>query len=231
MKRQSMNRWQAFSIHLCISSVIFVTLLFIIVAFWYPGVFIYLGGWLGIKIVAAVDMVLGPLLTLIIFNPAKKTLKIDLTIIAALQISCLAYGIWTIEQQRPLVQALLDDRLYVIPKAQYKTVDIKLDFLNKIPGLSPKMVMLNLPDNHSIIAMEVVNGFYVGNPVHLQTQKYIPITNVVDNNTYQEKLMWRLSRLDFDRERNCYWLPAESSYYKGELCFSPELGAIAQRSF
>ena len=72
-----MNRWQAFSIHLCISSVIFVTLLFIIVAFWYPGVFIYLGGWLGIKIVAAVDMVLGPLLTLIIFNPAKKKLKID----------------------------------------------------------------------------------------------------------------------------------------------------------
>ena len=230
MNIRSLNRWQAFLSHFGISLIIFIALLLTIVFVWYPGAFIHLGGWQGIQIVAAVDLVLGPVLTLLVFNPTKKSLKFDLSIIVAIQLSCLGYGVWTIEQQRPLTQAILDDRLYVIPKAQYKAENVEIDFLDAIPGPSPKMVMLDLPNDHSFIARQVVTNLFTGTATHLQTNKYIPITTAAENPTHNEKLEWLLNRLDFDKERNCYWLAAESSYYKGELCFNPEKGAIDQRS-
>lgn len=229
MNIRNLNRWQAFFSHFGFSLIIFIVLFLIIYFIWYPGVFIHLGGWQGIQIVAAVDLVLGPLLTLIVFNPVKKSLKVDLALIAALQIGCLTYGVWAIEQQRPLTQAILDDRLYVIPKAQYKAQNIETDFLKKIPGPSPKLLMLDLPNDHAFIARQVVTSLFTGTAIHLQTDKYIPVITATDNPIHKEKLEWLLNRLEFNKEKDCYWLAAESSYYKGELCFNPEKGAIDNR--
>jgi len=226
---RSLNRWQAFSSHFAISLIIFIALFLVIFFIWYPGAFVHLGGWQGIKIVAAVDLMLGPVLTLIVFNPTKKSLKIDLSIIAAIQLSCLGYGVWAIEQQRPLTQAILNDSLYVIPKAQYNAQNIDTDFLKNIPGISPKMVMLDLPNDAAVIVRQVVTNLYVGTATHLQTNKYIPIATAADDPAHKEKLEWLLNRLDFDKEKDCYWLAVESSYYKGELCFNPKQGAIDQR--
>ena len=229
MNIRGLNRWQAFLTHFGISLIIFVALLAIITLIWYPSVFIHMGGWQGIKIVAAVDLILGPFLTLIIFNPTKKSLPIDLSIIALIQLSCLGYGVWTIEQQRPVTQILLDDRLHVIPKAQYKAQDISLDFLEKIPGPTPKMVMLDLPTDHIFIAKLVITGLYTDNPVHLRTSKYIPILSAKNQPSHKEKLDWQLDRLEFDHEKNCYWLQAESSYFKGDVCFNTSHGTIHHR--
>ncbi|KAB0769044.1 hypothetical protein F7O87_33620, partial [Pseudomonas aeruginosa] len=63
------SRWRAFFIHLLISLAIFIVLLAIICLWWYPGaLFEIAGGWQGVRIVAAVDMVLGPLLTLVVYD-------------------------------------------------------------------------------------------------------------------------------------------------------------------
>ena len=57
-----------------------------------------------VMILVAVDVVLGPLITLIVFNPAKP-LQADRastsTVIAVLQLAALAYGIGVIAMARP----------------------------------------------------------------------------------------------------------------------------------
>ena len=45
-----------------------------------------------------IDVILGPLLTLLVYKQGKKTLLFDLTVIVLLQISALGYGLWTISQ-------------------------------------------------------------------------------------------------------------------------------------
>lgn len=229
MHIRGLHRWQAFLVHLGISLIIFIALLAIIILLWYPGVFIHMGAWQGIQIVIAVDLVLGPLLTLIVFNPTKKSLPIDLSIIAIIQLSCLGYGVWAIEQQRPLVQAILDDELRIIPKAQYTSQGISLEFLKNIPGSIPKMVILNLPNDHASVVGEVIAGLVTNNPLHLQTSKYIPVLSAKNQPAHKEKLEWRLDRLEFDQKKGCYWLPADSPYFKGEVCFNTNHGAIHQR--
>ncbi|MCH2041473.1 MAG: hypothetical protein MK185_12645 [Saccharospirillaceae bacterium] len=103
-----LNRYQAFGIHFLASLVVFAILTALIFFYWFPGILrVADPSWQQILIViAGVDLVLGPALTLIIFNPAKKSLKMDLSIIAALQIAALAYGSYTVHNTRPLALSL-----------------------------------------------------------------------------------------------------------------------------
>ena len=140
------NRWQAFFSHLLISAILFSVLVWVIVGLWYPGVFVDMGGWAGIKIVAGVDLVLGPLLTLIIYNKNKKEIKWDLAIIACIQSACLAYGMWMVYQERPLLQVFTDDSLYVLTAGDMRLYGLGVDIVDEYVGDFPKKIYLDLPN-------------------------------------------------------------------------------------
>jgi hypothetical protein len=97
------SKFKAAGIHLGISSIIFLVLAYVIIFRWYPWPYFTAdGGWQGIRIIALIDLVLGPLLTLIIFNPAKslREIRFDLGAIGLLQISALVWGIYTVHSER-----------------------------------------------------------------------------------------------------------------------------------
>ena len=94
------RKW-AFLIHLNLSILAFATLVLILWYFWFPGQLFWLdGGWHGLKLVAMVDLVLGPALTLILYKPGKKGLLFDLSVIAMVQIAALLYGFYATYQQQ-----------------------------------------------------------------------------------------------------------------------------------
>ena len=103
MTLTGINRYQAFAVHMAISLIIFAVLLICITQYWYPGILFDTGnGWKAIALIVSIDLILGPLLTFIVFNPTKSSLKFDLWVIALVQIAALAYGTWTIHSSRPL---------------------------------------------------------------------------------------------------------------------------------
>ena len=109
------NRYQAFAIHLAISLIVFLILLVCITQYWYPGLLFEIGNaWKAIGIIAGIDLILGPALTLIIFNPQKKSLKFDLAVIAIMQTSALIYGTWTIYQSHPIALAHIGSSFHII---------------------------------------------------------------------------------------------------------------------
>jgi len=111
---------KAAGVHLCINLIIFSLLLFVLLKLWYPAPFFTASGGLqGLKIVALVDIVLGPVLTLVIFNGAKprKELLTDVSIIACVQIAAFVWGTWTIYTQRPVQMAFWEDRFFTVPAA------------------------------------------------------------------------------------------------------------------
>lgn len=82
MISQPQNRWQAFAVHIGINAVIFIVLAAIILFIWYPGfLFQTDGGWQGIRLIAGVDFIIGPMLTLIVYKLGKPRLKMDLMLI------------------------------------------------------------------------------------------------------------------------------------------------------
>jgi len=108
-------RIKAFILHLAVSALIALAVIGIVFYLWYPAPLHTAVGVTQIfLILLAVDVVLGPLLTLLVFKVGKKTLIMDLTVIAVLQISALGYGLFTVAEGRPAWLVFAKDRFDLV---------------------------------------------------------------------------------------------------------------------
>ena len=108
-------RFKAFGVHLLISAVIALAVVALVFGLWYPAPLAAATGVTGIfLILLGVDVCLGPLLTLVVYKPGKKTLVMDLTVIALLQVAALAYGVFTVAQGRPAWVVFSVDRFELV---------------------------------------------------------------------------------------------------------------------
>lgn len=97
------TKFKASALHLLLSVVVVSLIMLNIIYFWFPLAFLELTDFKSIAtLIIAVDLVLGPVLTFVAFNPNKKSLKLDLSIIAVIQISALTYGLNALYQVHPL---------------------------------------------------------------------------------------------------------------------------------
>ena len=104
-------------LHLASSIVIALVAAAIVFLLWYPYPFRELSGGRELfLLVVAVDVVCGPLLTLVLFSPAKShaELMCDLGFVVVIQLVALGYGIHTISQARPLFLVQEIDRFKVV---------------------------------------------------------------------------------------------------------------------
>ncbi len=200
------TRYQAFGIHLGISLAIFAACLMVLYFYWYPGfLFSADGGWNGVEILIGVDLVLGPLLTLIVYKHDKPHLKMDLTIIALIQFMCLAAGLWVIHSQRPLLIVYVDGQFYSISSRPYVEAHIKIPGLDEYPGASPKWVMVDLPENvftQSDLRKQMLKS---NTPLRLLTANYQPFSA---NEKFYGEAFDQEELVDRDRQRQAIpnWL-------------------------
>ncbi len=219
------NRWQAFSIHLAISAIIFLAALSVIYFIWYPGAFIQAGGWQGIKIVAAVDLVLGPALTLFVYNKTKKSIKFDLTVIGVLQITCLIAGLMITEGQRPVLQVLVDDKIVLHSKADLEFLEVDNATIDTLAGPYPKALYIKLEETQEASIAMIVNSLFTQNkPVENRFELFEPLSSA--SNT---EIDWRLEQGESDTENNCTWMNIESPHFIGEGCLHRQRGITQLR--
>jgi hypothetical protein len=96
-------RKSAFQLHLSLSIIVISLITGICQWLWFPSPLLWVDGtWIALLILAAVDITLGPLLTLLLVSDkkSKKELILDGMIILSIQISALLYGLHQIEQER-----------------------------------------------------------------------------------------------------------------------------------
>ncbi len=118
-----MSRYRAFAIHFGISFAIFAALSALLVLIWFPGfLFSTDGGWEGIRIIVFVDLVLGPLLTLIVFKSGKPGLRFDLACIGLLQAACLVAGVYVVYEERPIAIVYVDGGFFSMSRDDYLQV-------------------------------------------------------------------------------------------------------------
>jgi hypothetical protein len=116
-----MTRFRAAGIHFVLSALVITAILALMFFVWYPkGLFKLLGGSGLVYIIAGVDVCLGPLLTLAVFNTAKKSLKFDLAVIGILQIAALMYGANVMFKSRPVFNVLEEDVFKVTLASNFK---------------------------------------------------------------------------------------------------------------
>ncbi len=120
------KRVKFFIRHLVISLFIASLALILVFIFWYPSP---LSKAIGVTylflMMLAIDVIIGPILGFIVYKVGKKTLKMDLSIIIVQQILALGYGIYSIEQGRPVWIAFNVDRFELVRKNEMITDNIE----------------------------------------------------------------------------------------------------------
>lgn len=172
-----MNRFGAFAVHLGISLIIFIILGYLILFHWYPDFFFASdGGWQGIRIVAFVDLVLGPVLTLVVFNKAKpKTeLRRDLTIIGTIQAVCLSAGVWVVHAERPIAMVFSDGFFNSMSADDYLSVNQPIPDFSEFTGSSPRWVSVELPTDPAVQADIRRRAMENQIPVRTLAEYYVP---------------------------------------------------------
>lgn len=174
-----MNRWKAFGIHLAISAAIGCAAALVVGWVWYPppllqatesDVFLY--------VLVGIDVVIGPLLTLVVFRPGKPSLRFDLAVIALLQLAMLSYGLWTAVSSRPVFLVEGVDRVTLVRANHVEPSDLEAAARNglgfhRLSWTGPVLVGSKPP--HSVaernrLMLEELKG---GLAIELRPQYYV----------------------------------------------------------
>lgn len=111
------KRLKFFLSHLLISFFIALVVVGVVFFIWYPSPFATAVGVTHIFLMMLViDVIVGPLLGWLVYKEGKKTLKFDLSVIIFLQFSAFVYGLFSIEQGRPVWVAYNVDRFELVRK-------------------------------------------------------------------------------------------------------------------
>lgn len=116
------------SIHFVISAIIACGIAGVIFGIWYPWPYHEFSGGRNIfLLMIGVDIVCGPILTLLVYtaNKPKKLLYMDLGLIFAIQIAALLYGVSMAYSARPIYLVAEIDRFQVITRAEISDMDIE----------------------------------------------------------------------------------------------------------
>lgn len=135
------DRLKAFGIHLGISAVILGVALYLIAIVWYPAPYFSIaGGWQGVRIMILVDMVLGPLLTLLIFDRSKgwKKLRFDLWCIGLAQVSALLWGFSAVSSQKPVASVFWKGEFNIVTAGDYDEQDVGPEALDRFGKERPQ---------------------------------------------------------------------------------------------
>jgi hypothetical protein len=117
--------------HLVISAAVVVLAALLVFGVWYPSPWRQLLGVAGIfGLVVVADVVCGPLLTLVLASPKKsrKERWVDLSLVGAIQLIALVYGLWSVFGARPVALVFEVDRLTIVSANEVQT-----DQLNAAP--------------------------------------------------------------------------------------------------
>jgi hypothetical protein len=177
---ERLTRWQAAPIHFLISLMIATLVVVSMLLVWYPRPYFHAaGGATLLVLLIGVDVIIGPLLTLIVFDPKKRTLRIDLAVIAALQLGALAYGSWIMFNARPVFVAFAGDRFELVAANEIDDEDLAqaAPAYRRLPLTGPKVVGAALP----VIAEERERlglAAMLGGSIGLFPQHYVPYAAV-----------------------------------------------------
>lgn len=173
-------RIKIFICHLAISALIAMAVMVQVFWVWYPAPLHMAAGVTSIfLLLLVIDVILGPSLTLLVYKPGKKTLVMDLAVIALLQLSALAYGLYTVADGRPAWLVFAKDRFEMVrvPDIDERKLDNSAIEYRTVSWFGPKWVAAASPllaEERNQILFEVVAG---GPDLAQRPNLYRPLTS------------------------------------------------------
>jgi hypothetical protein len=155
---------------------------------WFPDPLqTMIGGTQLFMLVVGCDLALGPLISLVIYNSRKsrRELMLDYSVVGAVQIAALVYGVFILAGTRPVYVAFNHDRLEVVTARDLDEKELasaKDVQYRKLPFTGPRLVAIEVPQAEQ---NDALSESLRGNEEHVRPRFYVP---------YQSRLKQILER-------------------------------------
>ena len=167
----------AFSLHFLATAVLAAIAAALIFLIWFPAPFARMvGGTELFMLVVGCDVVLGPLLSLVIYDPRKTRLAliVDYSVVGVVQLATLVYGVYIVAGTRPVIVAFNRDRLEVVTAREINAAELAAARAPQYRSLSlggPRYVSIEVPkaDQQDALFQSVA-----GNEEHQRPKFYAP---------------------------------------------------------
>ncbi|HMM68647.1 MAG TPA: TfpX/TfpZ family type IV pilin accessory protein [Dokdonella sp.] len=228
-----MSRWKAASIHLSISISVGLLVLALLFLVWYPQpYFDAAGGEHLVIVLLGVAIVLGPMLTLILFKSGKKGMLFDLCMIGFVQTAALVYGLYVIAQARPVFIAAAVDRFNVVMANEIDPIDLADGKKPEFRSLSfggPRLVGVELPSDTKEKS-DLLFSSLAGKDVQLYPKYYVDYALIASDlltharsleklraaNPENGRILDRWLEINRREDKDVAWMPI--SMRKSSLC-------------
>ena len=161
-----MNRWKASGTHLLLSLLVIGGIAVAAFLAWYPwGLHRIAGVDRILLIMLGLDITAGPLLTLVVYRPGKRSLKFDLATIAVLQLAFLGYGLHTLWQARPVFLVGIDGQFTLVTANEIDpdTLPHARPEWRRLSWTGPRLVGARMPTDPEA-RRQVMEEFMAGGP-------------------------------------------------------------------
>jgi hypothetical protein len=172
------QRFRASGIHLILSLAVAAAAALLVFGIWYPSPYRDISGGRELfLLLVAVDVVIGPAITLAIFNRRKPwgELRRDLATVGVLQVAALGYGLWTVVVARPVHLVFELDRFRVVHAIEVpeELIGRQAAQVDPLPWLGPTMLAVR-PFKSSDESFDATMGALNGLPVSARRDLWQP---------------------------------------------------------
>lgn len=171
------RRWHAFGIQLAIWGAIIAGIYYGLLLPWFSRpLFVAEGGHYLLLLIAGVDLVLGPLLTLLAVGPRKSrpAIRQDLLTTSLLRTLALAMGLWLGWESRPAAVVWLDETFHTLPLSALKEDPTTYAAISSHLRSRPVYLIVDLPEDPAARSAVFVEAYAKGTSVLLDSSRYLP---------------------------------------------------------
>lgn len=175
-------RIRAFIWHLVASLALAAVAVFVVFGIWYPYPLHQAVGLTVIfLLLLGIDIVLGPILTLLVAKQGKRTLKLDLGVIITIQLTAFAYGMYVVAEGRPVWLVLNNHQVDLIQAFEVDNLYLSdaLPEYQKLGWQGPKWVAVREPADEAsreVLKMETV---FAGVDLSVRSDLYVSFAEEV----------------------------------------------------
>lgn len=220
------EKFRALSLHFLVTLAVAAVAAAVIFFVWYPNPFqTMMGGTKFFLLISVCDLVLGPLISLVIYNSKKsrRELITDYSIVGVVQLAALAYGVLSIADARPVYVAFVGDRFEVVIASDLTDENLQAgkDPYRTRPQWGPKLIATQMPTDIEE-RNDLLFSALKGKDIQTQPRYYVPYE------TAKEQIKRRAQRMEtlYKRHPEARQLveDAELAVPESELRWLPILG-------
>ncbi len=139
-------------------------LAFLVIRFlWFPGDYFVISGVAKLFLMlVAVNLVVGPGLSTLLYKPGKWGLKFDLVVIACIEIAILGWALHEISERRPAFVVFAVDRFEAVTVSEVDLGQLGDSRLALRPGHTPRLIYAELPTDLDAMSRLIDETVFLG---------------------------------------------------------------------